>query len=357
MLVTTLLNTPHVEQVSTESSTFLHYLLHPSHSRSSTSLCLRKIPKNHQEHVDSLSVPPGWGIQIVEGLDFASVLYFAFGYLIVLIPWIITLRVGIRDDIIYAFIISYFALFTLLWVLDIRGGQPTYSKLHVIAQWLSVSSQKMKSSISDSLKAKRIYQQKNDIIVAGGEEHSIGNKLKLWVEDTTGQRWDWWPFAPRFLLLRSDQARIKFQCVSFLFDVLMKVLFKANFWQSRGCIHWLDVLKSSLPPSKTHRGDSFNLKTLTSNSSSSEGSNDDFSQSVPSDQETSFVTSDGKSTPSPEESTIEGDMQDSRGQQPPLDNNGNCVNIIPSSQMEGFVLIFSIWCPFPPERKASTNTN
>lgn len=60
-------------------------------------------------------------------------------------------------------------------------------------------------------------------MVAGGEEHTISNKFKCRVEDTTGQKWDWWPFAPRLLPLQPDQARVKFQCVSFVLNALIEL--------------------------------------------------------------------------------------------------------------------------------------
>ena len=47
-----------------------------------------------------------------------------------------------------------------------------------------------------------------------GEEYTISNFIKRYVEDLTGESWDWWPLQPSFRPLRADEVRVKWCCVS-----------------------------------------------------------------------------------------------------------------------------------------------
>ena len=50
--------------------------------------------------------------------------------------------------------------------------------------------------------------------VTNGEEYSLVNTLKVWVQSLTRESWDWWPLHPSFRQLREDEVRIKWYCVS-----------------------------------------------------------------------------------------------------------------------------------------------
>lgn len=50
--------------------------------------------------------------------------------------------------------------------------------------------------------------------VTNGEEYTLVNSVKIWVESLTRESWDWWPLYPSFRRLREDEIRIKLYCVS-----------------------------------------------------------------------------------------------------------------------------------------------
>ena len=50
--------------------------------------------------------------------------------------------------------------------------------------------------------------------VSNGEEYSLINLMKLWVQFLTGESWDWWPLNPCFRQLLDDEIRVKWCCVS-----------------------------------------------------------------------------------------------------------------------------------------------
>ena len=60
-----------------------------------------------------------------------------------------------------------------------------------------------------SLDSGRFDVQKSD-----GKEYNFANSMKLYVENLTGERWDWWPLCPSFRQLRQDEIRIQWYCVS-----------------------------------------------------------------------------------------------------------------------------------------------
>ena len=51
--------------------------------------------------------------------------------------------------------------------------------------------------------------------ISRGTNDSWTNNFKIFVENWTRQRWDWWPFVPAQHPLDSDQVRLKWLCVSF----------------------------------------------------------------------------------------------------------------------------------------------
>jgi hypothetical protein len=52
------------------------------------------------------------------------------------------------------------------------------------------------------------------IEVSRTSDDSLINKLKIFVEKWTRERWDWWPLSPAQHPLNSGQARLKWTCVS-----------------------------------------------------------------------------------------------------------------------------------------------
>lgn len=48
-----------------------------------------------------------------------------------------------------------------------------------------------------------------------GEEFTLVNSIKLYVESLTGEAWDWWPLRPSFRQLLEDEIRIQWHCVSY----------------------------------------------------------------------------------------------------------------------------------------------
>ena len=47
-----------------------------------------------------------------------------------------------------------------------------------------------------------------------GEEYSVVNSMKLWMQSLTGKPWDWWPLRQSLRPLQQDESRIRWYCVS-----------------------------------------------------------------------------------------------------------------------------------------------
>jgi hypothetical protein len=52
------------------------------------------------------------------------------------------------------------------------------------------------------------------IWISQDQDLSLSNQLKAWVEDHTHVRWLWWPLSARKRMLRPDEARVFWRCVS-----------------------------------------------------------------------------------------------------------------------------------------------
>ena len=50
--------------------------------------------------------------------------------------------------------------------------------------------------------------------ISNGEEYNPVNSVKLWVQNLTGQEWDWWPLCPSSQQLLEEENRIRWHCVS-----------------------------------------------------------------------------------------------------------------------------------------------
>lgn len=48
---------------------------------------------------------------------------------------------------------------------------------------------------------------------SNGNDVSLINKIKTFMEEHTGTRWNWWPFSPRKQFLSPNQTRMYWQCV------------------------------------------------------------------------------------------------------------------------------------------------
>jgi hypothetical protein len=115
----------------------------------------------------------------------------------------------------FPLLVSCLLTFVVLGATVARRESGDWPDLRAIARLFSSLRKETKSLISNSLfKRKGIPGKGITIVVAGGEENSISNKLKRWFEGVTGQKWNCWPFAPTFLPLQSDHSRIKFKFVS-----------------------------------------------------------------------------------------------------------------------------------------------
>ena len=55
-----------------------------------------------------------------------------------------------------------------------------------------------------------------NIHICDGEEYTIANSMKGYIEDVTAESWDWWPFEPRDRQLKPNEVRVKWSCVSTL---------------------------------------------------------------------------------------------------------------------------------------------
>jgi hypothetical protein len=54
----------------------------------------------------------------------------------------------------------------------------------------------------------------NDRIWFSTEDNlSLFNKAKSFIEDHTGEDWNWWPLRPRMRLLKENQTRLHWRCV------------------------------------------------------------------------------------------------------------------------------------------------
>ncbi|PMD42084.1 hypothetical protein L207DRAFT_305961 [Hyaloscypha variabilis F] len=196
----------------------------------------------------------------------------------------------------FLLLVSCLLTFVVLRATVARRESGDWPDLRAIARLFSSLRKETKSLISNSLfKRKEIPGNGITIVVAGGEEDSISNKLKRWFKGVTGQKWNCWPFAPTFLPLQSDHSRIKFKFHG-------------------GCTHWLDVSTEFLPPSKRQRGDSFILTSSTNDSSSDGGSSEDLSQGSSSNRGSSPATLVGTSSSSSRDHTSGRDTQPSRNQ-------------------------------------------
>lgn len=50
--------------------------------------------------------------------------------------------------------------------------------------------------------------------ILNGQEYSIFNSAKLYIEHSTEKQWDWWPFVASFRPLQPDEVRVEWECVS-----------------------------------------------------------------------------------------------------------------------------------------------
>lgn len=64
---------------------------------------------------------------------------------------------------------------------------------------------------------RRTTERSNIVLQLGEEQVTFANRFKGTVEDLTKERWDWWPFQPRFLRLDPGKCRIRWSCVSTIF--------------------------------------------------------------------------------------------------------------------------------------------
>ena len=53
-----------------------------------------------------------------------------------------------------------------------------------------------------------------DVWFSSRQDRSISNQLKVFAKESTGQNWDWWPLRPKLRLLRDDETRLFWKCVS-----------------------------------------------------------------------------------------------------------------------------------------------
>ena len=49
---------------------------------------------------------------------------------------------------------------------------------------------------------------------SAGEDLSLSNKCKAFLEEVSGEIWCWWPLRPRMRLLQEDEIRMHWRCVS-----------------------------------------------------------------------------------------------------------------------------------------------
>ncbi len=50
--------------------------------------------------------------------------------------------------------------------------------------------------------------------ILNGQEYTIFNSAKLYIEHSTEKQWDWWPFVASFRPLQPEEVRVEWECVS-----------------------------------------------------------------------------------------------------------------------------------------------
>ena len=96
------------------------------------------------------------------------------------------------------------------WTSPVKGQYE-----HIIqASQLNLGHQALHETLSLGVSRFRAY-------VLKGEEYTLVNSMKLWVQHLTGEPWDWWPFRQSFRPLLRDEVRIRWHCVSYYQNCLI----------------------------------------------------------------------------------------------------------------------------------------
>ncbi len=168
--------------------------------------------------------------------------------------------------------------------------------------------------------------------VSNGEEHSIANSIKLWVQRLTGESWDWWPLRQSFRPLVQDESRVQWYCVSQV-PRCLRVRYAEIRKDSRH-EHWTVVPKAGLVLS---------LAALEKNKAATKSATTAVKKGIPSSERDSSTStsasrsSRSNSSPATSESGTSDQPNEESGSGKGTDS-GTAVDIVPPSNLTGFVI-------------------
>ncbi|KAK3171634.1 hypothetical protein OEA41_003718 [Lepraria neglecta] len=175
-----------------------------------------------------------------------------------------------------------------------------------------------------------------NIHICDGEEYTIANSMKGYIEDVTAESWDWWPFEPRYRQLKPSDVRVKWSCAKQKLEhthssELQRVNVTSFQQSSRGSTlgdnnALIAGASSKLTPTAlvvSDRGSSTNSSERSGSQSSPDRSSSVTSEGSLSDQAEDEQGSDDQITPD-------------KGARPP--GRSVAVDIVRPSTLRGFIL-------------------